>query len=46
MKRKTLKTWHEGKNADGGIQTDMRGLATTFHSIRHGAADQLLLLWN
>jgi len=38
LKRITLKTWHEGKNADGGIQSDMRGLATTFHSIRHGAA--------
>jgi hypothetical protein len=35
---KTLKTWREGKNVDGGIQTDMRGLGTTFHYIRHGAA--------
>ena len=34
----TLKTWHEGKNADDGLQSDMRGLVTTFHSIRHGAA--------
>jgi hypothetical protein len=34
----TLKTWLEGKNVDGGIQSDIRGLVTTLHSIRHGAA--------
>jgi hypothetical protein len=38
VEKDNLKDLARRQNVDGGIQSDMRGLDTTFHSIRHGAA--------
>jgi hypothetical protein len=38
VEKDNIKNLHEGKNVDGGMQTDMRGVGTSFHYIRHGAA--------